>query len=139
MPMPKPVCRTFLYNKIAQLEVCRTCSGRGMGINGTAHSLVALQEAQGLCNRDRNAGVVSYVYVYMYMYMYMYVYIYIMYVYIYIYIYMYVLICVSGYNIYIYIYIYIYLFSRGCPAVVPPLLAYAMLKKVLSPAREHMF
>ena len=37
MPMPKPVCRTKLYNKIVQLEVCRTFSGRGMGINGTAH------------------------------------------------------------------------------------------------------
>ena len=35
--MPKPVCRTNLYNKIVQLEVCRTFSGRGMGINGTAH------------------------------------------------------------------------------------------------------
>ena len=38
MPMPKPVCRTNLYNKIVQLEVCRTFSGRGMGINGTAQS-----------------------------------------------------------------------------------------------------
>ena len=36
MPMPKPVCRTKLYNRIVQLEVCRTFSGRGMGINGTA-------------------------------------------------------------------------------------------------------
>ena len=36
MPMPKPVCRTNVYNKIVQLEVCRTFSGRGMGINGTA-------------------------------------------------------------------------------------------------------
>ena len=36
MPMPKPVRRTKLYNKIVQLEVCRTFSGRGMGINGTA-------------------------------------------------------------------------------------------------------
>ena len=36
MPMPKPVCRTKLYNKIVQLEVCRTFSGRDMGINGTA-------------------------------------------------------------------------------------------------------
>ena len=36
MPMPKPVCRTNLYNQIVQLEVCRTFSGRGMGINGTA-------------------------------------------------------------------------------------------------------
>ena len=36
MPMPKPVCRTKSYNKIVQLEVCRTFSGRGMGINGTA-------------------------------------------------------------------------------------------------------
>ena len=36
MPMPKPVCRTNLYKKIVQLEVCRTFSGRGMGINGTA-------------------------------------------------------------------------------------------------------
>ena len=37
MPMPKPVCRTRIYNKIVQLEVCRTFSGRGMGLNGTAH------------------------------------------------------------------------------------------------------
>ena len=36
MPMPKPVCRTKLYKQIVQLEVCRTFSGRGMGINGTA-------------------------------------------------------------------------------------------------------
>ena len=36
VPMPKPVCRTKLYDKIVQLEVCRTFSGRGMGINGTA-------------------------------------------------------------------------------------------------------
>ena len=38
MPMPRPVCRAKLYNKIVQLEVCRTFSGRGMGINGTAHN-----------------------------------------------------------------------------------------------------
>ena len=38
MPMPKPVCRTQLYNKIVQLEVRRTFSGRGMGINSTAHN-----------------------------------------------------------------------------------------------------
>ena len=37
MPMPKPVCITKLYNKIVQLQVCITFSGRGMGINGTAH------------------------------------------------------------------------------------------------------
>ena len=36
MPMPKPVCRTNSFNKIVQLDVCRTFSGRGMGINGTA-------------------------------------------------------------------------------------------------------
>ena len=30
------VCITNLYNKIVLLEVCRTFSGRGMGINGTA-------------------------------------------------------------------------------------------------------
>ena len=42
MPMPKPVCITNLYNKIVQLEVCRTFSGRGMGINGTAHSIILL-------------------------------------------------------------------------------------------------
>ena len=41
MPMPKPVCRTDLYNKIVQLEVCRTFSGRGTGINGTAHYIVS--------------------------------------------------------------------------------------------------
>ena len=40
--MPKPVCRANLYNKIVQLEVCRICSGRGMGINGTAHILYTL-------------------------------------------------------------------------------------------------
>ena len=42
MPMPKPVCRTKLYNKIVQLEVCRTFSGRGMSINGTAHILLLI-------------------------------------------------------------------------------------------------
>ena len=36
--MPKPFCRTNLYNKIVQLEVCRTFSGRGMGMNITAHT-----------------------------------------------------------------------------------------------------
>ena len=36
MPMPKTVCRTNLYNKIVQLEVRRTFSGRGMGMNITA-------------------------------------------------------------------------------------------------------
>ena len=41
MPMPKPVCRTKLYNKIVQLEVCITFSGRGMGISGTAHLLLS--------------------------------------------------------------------------------------------------
>ena len=35
-----PVCRTNLYNKIVQLEVCRTFSGRGMGINGTAQIII---------------------------------------------------------------------------------------------------
>ena len=42
MPMPKPVCRTNLYNKIVQLEVCRTFSGRGMGINGTAQFIIII-------------------------------------------------------------------------------------------------
>ena len=37
MSMIKPVCRAHLYHNIVQLEVCRTCSGRGMGINGSAH------------------------------------------------------------------------------------------------------
>ena len=36
MPMPKTVCRTTLYNKMIQLEVCTTFSGRGMGMNITA-------------------------------------------------------------------------------------------------------
>ena len=48
MPMPKPVCRTKLYNKIVQLEVCRTFSGRGMGINGTAHNNHTIREDHGL-------------------------------------------------------------------------------------------
>ena len=33
MPMPKTVCRTYLWNIIVQQEVCRTYSGRGMGMN----------------------------------------------------------------------------------------------------------
>ena len=40
MPMPKPVRRTNLYNNIVQLEVCRTFSGRGMGMNITAQLLL---------------------------------------------------------------------------------------------------
>ena len=40
--MPVPFCRTNLYNKIVQLEVCITFSGRGMGINGTAQLLLLL-------------------------------------------------------------------------------------------------
>ena len=39
MPMPKTVCRTNVYNKIVQLEVCVFCSGRGMGMNITAQKL----------------------------------------------------------------------------------------------------
>ena len=42
MPMPKPVCITNLYSKIVQLEVCRTFSGRGMGINGTAQIVMMI-------------------------------------------------------------------------------------------------
>ena len=41
-------------------------------------------------------------------------------------------------HVYIYIYIYIYI-SRGWPPVVPRFLAYYMMKKVFSPAREYMF
>ena len=37
MPMPKTVCITNWYNNVVQLEVCRTCSGSGMGISITAH------------------------------------------------------------------------------------------------------
>ena len=35
MPMPRTVCTTHVYAKrnIVQLEVCKKCSGRGMGIN----------------------------------------------------------------------------------------------------------
>ena len=36
MPMPKTVCKTHLHNKIVQLEVCRTFSDKGMGMNITA-------------------------------------------------------------------------------------------------------
>ena len=38
MPMPKIVCRTILYNKIVQKDVCIAFSGRGMGMDITAHS-----------------------------------------------------------------------------------------------------
>ena len=40
--------------------------------------------------------------------------------------------------IYIYTYIYIYIYMRKVSACVP-FLAYSMLKKVFSPAREYMF
>ena len=50
MPRPKPVCRTKLYNKIAQLEVCRTFSGRGMGINGTAQYIYIYTHIERLRN-----------------------------------------------------------------------------------------
>ena len=42
MPMPKPVCIIRMYNKIVQLEACRTFSGRGTGINGTAQCRLQL-------------------------------------------------------------------------------------------------
>ena len=37
MPMLKTVCTTNVYDNIAQLEVCRTFSGRGMGVSIIAH------------------------------------------------------------------------------------------------------
>ena len=36
-------------------------------------------------------------------------------------------------------YIYIYIYIRGWHPVVPRLLAYYMMKKVFSPAREYIF
>ena len=42
IPTPKTVCRTYLHYKWVQYEVCRTCLGRGMGINITAHILSCL-------------------------------------------------------------------------------------------------
>ena len=92
MPMPKPVCRTNLYNNIVQLEVCITFSGRGMGMNITAHILycVILYRVMTYCD----------IYIYIYIYMYM-----IIYIYIYIYTHM----SISLYtHTYLYIYIYIY-------------------------------
>ena len=38
IPMPKTVCRTNSCDKIAQLEVCVTFSGRGVGTNITARN-----------------------------------------------------------------------------------------------------
>ena len=47
--------------------------------------------------------------------------------------------CPSTWNSPICIYIYIYIhISRGWQPVVPPFLAYSMLKKVLSHAREYI-
>ena len=57
--------------------------------------------------------------------------------YIYIYIRVCVYVCVYKY-ICIYIYIYIHI-SRGWQPGVPRFVAYSMMKKVLSPAREYMF
>ena len=36
MPVPNGVCGTCSYDKWVQYEVCRTCLGRGMGMNITA-------------------------------------------------------------------------------------------------------
>ena len=44
IPMPKTVCRTMVYDKIVQLKVCITFSGRGMGLNTTAQERL---EARG--------------------------------------------------------------------------------------------
>ena len=41
--------------------------------------------------------------------------------------------------IYIHVYLYLFIYIRGWHPVAPPILAYSMLKKVLSPAREYMF
>ena len=76
MPMPKPVCRTNLYNKIIQLEVCRTFSGRGMGINGTAQSYCYLQHfalSHTLTKKSYSAQRTTnlhYTYIYIYIYIY---------------------------------------------------------------------
>ena len=40
---------------------------------------------------------------------------------------------------YVFIYIYIYIYTRGWQPVVPRFLAYSMMTKVLSPAREYIF
>ena len=56
MPIPKTVCRTILYNKIVQLEVCITFSGKGMGMHITAHILRLSLE---LGEKDSTVEVVS--------------------------------------------------------------------------------
>ena len=42
VPMPKTVCRTIVCNKIVQLEVFRTFSGRGMGMNITSIMVIII-------------------------------------------------------------------------------------------------
>ena len=101
MPMPKPVCRTTLHNKIVQLEVCRTFSGRGMGINGTAQlPLAAPRTLRGSLPSQLALGdgllapsvvrmycvicIYIYIYIFIYLFICMYIYIYIYYVYVYV-------------------------------------------------------
>ena len=85
--------------------------------------------ARGKMLADSPTIVYRYIYIYIYTYICIHTHTYIhIHVYMCIYIYIYT---------YIYIYIYIYI-SRGWHPVVPPCLAYSMLKKVLSPAREYI-
>ena len=53
------VCRTTSYNKIAQPEVCGTCSGGGMGMNVTARDLLLEVLAErGEVDRGRQAWLI---------------------------------------------------------------------------------
>ena len=57
MPMPKPVCRTFLNNKWVQCEVCITFLGRGMGMNITAqYQSLAAGGGPGASRQARRGG-----------------------------------------------------------------------------------
>ena len=83
MPMPKPVCRTNLYSKVVQLEACRTFSGRGMGINGTAQITIMIMiiTSSGRLRRcppepPPPLHITSYLSIYLSLYIHIYIYIY---------------------------------------------------------------
>ena len=61
MPMPKTVCGTHVYNKLMQLEVCRTFLGRGMGMNITAqlHLLLCSSPEGGGARGTPNSRLVQ--------------------------------------------------------------------------------
>ena len=97
----------------------------------------ALQDILGPCSIYLSISLYIYIYIYSSIYIYIYMY---MYIHIHTHLSIYLSIYLSiSLSLSLSLSIYIYIFPRGWNPVVPPILAYAMLKKVCSPAREYMF